>query len=81
MDKIGAVIVVVVIMVVVYILMLVTMPVVVDIVAVANATATAEHDMTNYPGSSEFLVSTPWILWFVPGTIGMIAIVIILKRP
>jgi len=81
MHKIGQVIVVVVVMIAVYLIMLVVMPVIVDVVATANSTMNASSNMSMYPGTSPAVVATPWILWFVPGVIGMIAVVVILKNP
>jgi hypothetical protein len=80
MNKIGHVAIVVVIVAIVYLIMLVVMPVVVDIAATANATANATSNMSQYPGGSEILIAAPWVLWFVPAGIGMISVVIILKR-
>lgn len=81
MGKISAVIVVVVMVIAVYLLMLVVMPVVVDMSLTANSTMNATSNMSLYPGTSGAMVSAPWVLWFVPGVIGMIAVVVILKRP
>ena len=83
MNKIGAVIIVVAVVAVAYLFMLLVMPVLTSIVSTANvsmANATANFT-TVYPGTSEFMVSTPWIMFFVPGTIGIILIVMILKKP
>jgi len=80
MGKIGAVIVVVSIVCALYLIMLTVMPVVVDLSLTANSTINASGvNLTAMPGSTEVLVSAPWVLWFVPGVIGMIAIVIILR--
>lgn len=81
MNKLGAVIVVLVLTTVVYIVMLVTMPVLVGVTETVNATMTASSNLTNYPGSQGFLLSTPWILWFVPGVISIAVIIGILKAP
>lgn len=79
MIKIGAVAVVVGLVVVCYLFLLVVMPVVVDMAASANTTMAATSNMTNYPGTSGMLVSVPWVLFFLPGAIGMVVIVLILK--
>jgi hypothetical protein len=81
MSKIAKVVVVIGLIIIVYLLMLVIMPVVVDIVETANTTINATSNLTQYPGASEGLVSVPWILWFVPGGIGLAAIIYILKQP
>ena len=64
-----------------YLLMLVVMPVVADLATTANTTMNASVNMSLYPGASEGMMSAPWILWFVPGTIGMILIVATLRQP
>ena len=45
-----------------------------------NATLMGAHNMTRYPGTLGFLLSTPWILYFVPAVIGIVLVVLILKR-
>ena len=81
MNKLGAVLIIIGVVIGCYLILLVTQTVVVNLVESANATITASSNLTNYPGTQGFLLSTPWIMWFVPGVIGMIAIVIILRRP
>lgn len=81
MSKIGAVIVTVVAVIIVYLLMLVVMPVLVDLASTANTTMTATSNLTNYPGAAEGVLVAPWFLWFCPAVIGMIVIVVILKKP
>jgi len=51
-----------------------------DTALTTNATLAAGSNMTNYPGTSGFLLSTPWVLYFVPAIIGIIWLVVILKR-
>ena len=80
MNKIGQVILVVVAVSILYLILLVIMPVLTDIASTANATMTASSNLSNYPGSAEGVVAAPWLLWFTPFGIGMIAIVVILKR-
>ncbi len=65
--------------VIVYLIMLVVMPLVADFAATANTTIDASSNMSNYPGTSGFLLSIPWIMWFVPGTGGIIVVIAILK--
>lgn len=82
MSKVGQVIVVVVFVSIVYLAMLVIMPIVSDFSISANATITASGaNITAHPGSTSFLLSIPWILWFIPGSIGIAVVVVILKRP
>lgn len=81
MNKIGAVAIVIFVVIVCYLILLVAMPIVADLASTANATITASSNLTMYPGTQGFLLSTPWIMFFVPGVIGMVAIIIILKQP
>ena len=81
MNKIGAVAVVIGMMIGCYLLLLVAMPILTDFASTANTTITASSNLSNYPGTQGFLLSTPWILLFVPAVIGMIVIVVILKAP
>ena len=81
MNKIGQVIVVTLIVGAAMLFLLVTMPVVTEMANTANTTMSATSNMSHFPGTAEFMVSVPWLLFFVPPTIGMIVVVIILKRP
>jgi H+/Cl- antiporter ClcA len=45
-----------------------------------NQALVAAHNMAQYPGTSRFLLSVPWILWFVPAVIGIVLIVVVLRR-
>lgn len=81
MNKIGQVIIVIALVSACYLIILVTMGVVVGLAETANATMTASSNLTNYPGAAEAVLAAPWVLWFVPGVIGMVAIVVIMKRP
>lgn len=51
-----------------------------DTTVSVNAELAAGSNMTQYPGTSGFLLATPWILWFAPAVLGIVLIVIILKR-
>ena len=62
-----------------YLIMLITMPLVSDLAATANSTMNATSNMSLYPGTSEALMASPWILWFIPGAIGIGVIIVILK--
>ena len=82
MKKLGAVIIIIVVVAICYVTMLVYMPVINTMVQTGNATITASGaNLTNMPGSQSGLIAAPWILWWVPGVIGMAFIVIILKQP
>lgn len=65
----------------VYILMLVVMPFMTDLASSVNTTMAASSNLTNYPGSAEGVLAAPWVLWFIPASIGMIGIVVVLKQP
>ena len=80
MGKVGAIIVIVGIVIVAYLFLLVVMPILVDMSLTANATMHATSNMSNYPGTAGALVSSPWVLFFVPGAIGVAAIIFVLKR-
>ena len=79
MNKIGQVILVIVAVIALYLIMLVVMPLVSDMAITANATMDTSSNLSNYPGAAEGVMAAPWVLWFVPGCIGMILIVVILK--
>lgn len=64
-----------------YILLLVVMPTITDIINTANTTMAATSNMSNYPGMQYATVSTPWALIFIPGILGIFAIVIVLRAP
>lgn len=66
--------------VVFYLILFLLLPFFVDITSSANATLVAEHDMSNYPGALDMVKATPWFLIFIPGAIGIFAIIFILKR-
>ena len=82
MHKVGAVAVVCGIVFAVYLIMLITMPTIVDVTLIANSTinASVANVTGKMPGATEGLIMAPWILWFVPAVIGMIAVVVILKK-
>ena len=84
MSKFGQVAIVVGIMIILYLLLLVIIPILSDFASTANITASSvpgRNVTADYPGSTEGLLAAPWVLWFCPGVIGMISVVIILKRP
>ena len=45
----------------------------------ANMTMAASSNMSNYPGTADFLVASPWLLYFAPPVIGIIIIVAALR--
>ena len=68
------------IVIIVYLFMLVAMPVISSAVSSGNVTMAATSNMSNYPGTTETMLSIPWILWFVPGVGGIIAVVLVLRQ-
>lgn len=79
MNKYGAVITVVFLMIVVYLMLMVVMPILTAAALTANTTMNATSNMSLYPGTSPFLISIPWIVWFIPGCLGIGIIVAILR--
>ena len=81
MNKLGGVFIILGLVAAAELLLLVTMGVVVDLAETANATMAASSNLTNYPGAAEVMIAAPWALFFVPPSIGIIAIVIYLRQP
>lgn len=81
MNKFGAVFAISALIIVVYLFLLVIMPIITDLALTANTTMNATSNMSLYPGTSGFLMSIPWIVFFVPGVIGIAIIVVILRTP
>ena len=81
MNKIGAIAIVIGLVIFTYLFLIVTMPLLTNIVSSANMTMAATSNMSSYPGTSAAIVSVPWIIFFIPGVIGMFLIIMILKRP
>ena len=79
MNKIGAIIIITVAVVIAYLMMLVVIPFLSDIVSTANTAASTATG--NFEASNSFLLSVPWIMWFVPGAIGGVSVVLILRAP
>lgn len=80
-NKYGQVAFVCVVVFITYLMMLVVISWMADITLAVNTTLNATSNMSNYPGTSEFLLSIPWILFFVPGVLGIAAVVVILRQP
>ncbi len=80
MNKFKSIAIILAFVIIVYLLMMIFMPIVAGFAESTNAEMASSSNMTNYPGTAGFLTSMPWILWFVPGVIGMISIVVTLKR-
>ena len=81
MNKIGQVFIVIGLVAACYLILLVVMPVLNQFASSANATIQSSVNVTLFPGAVEVLLAAPWVLWFVPASIGMIAVVLIMRRP
>jgi len=62
-----------------YIFLTLFMPTLVDIITTANTTMAASSNMSNYPGTAAVMVGAPLWLYFVPGAIGFVVVILILK--
>lgn len=67
------------------ILMLMASVVVPDILVpmanTANATIASTSNMSNYPGTSAALVSTPWTVYIALPVVALVAIIVVLRGP
>lgn len=57
------------------------MPVITEVVEISSANISANPNLDQYVGAKEGLDIMPWLLYLLPGAIGMIALVIVLRRP
>lgn len=80
MNKEKAILVIVVGVIIAYIAVIVVVPWLADITVSVNTTLAGAHNMSQYPGTSEFLLASPWILYPMPAVLGLIAVVIVLKK-
>lgn len=64
-----------------YIFLAVGMPVIVEITEVSTAEMHATACMTQFPGTVEAVESAPVWMWFIPGLVGIVATVILLRQP
>jgi len=51
-----------------------------DTTVSVNQELAATSNMAAYPGTSDFLLASPWVLYIAPAVIGIITIVVVLKR-
>lgn len=65
---------------IVYIMLGIFIKFLADTTISVNQELAAAHNMSNYPGASDFLLAAPWLLYIVPAALGIIAIIVILKR-
>jgi len=64
-----------------YLLLTAFMPVITDVVEISSANISANPNLDQYVGAKEGLDIMPWVLYLLPGTIGIIALVIALRKP
>lgn len=64
----------------VYVMLAIFIKFIADTTVSVNQELAAAHNMSQYQGTSDFLLASPWILYIAPAVIGIIAIVVILKR-
>jgi hypothetical protein len=64
-----------------YALLSALMPVITGVTGDVSANISAAHDMSRYVGAKEGLDVAPWILYLLPGGVGIVAIVVILRQP
>lgn len=79
MSKAKAIVVLIVLVTIGMIMNLVTVPFLHEMAVSTNATLATSTNMTNYPGTSEMLLATPWLLYLAYPFIGLICVVLILK--
>ena len=55
-------------------------PAFVEIVSTANTSIAASANMSNFPGTLPVVNSAPLWIWAVPGLVGIVGTVIVLKK-
>ncbi len=80
MSKLGILAWIIGLVIIVNLLLLITVPFLADITVSTNLTLNATSNMSHYPGTSGFLLATPWILYFIPNVAGIIAVIMVLRR-
>lgn len=80
MNKLKAVVIIIAGVCLAYLMLLAVMPALTSIVAESSAIVGAHPNIDLHPGAQEGLDIMPWVLYFLPGVIGIIALVITLRR-
>ena len=80
MGTIGAVIIVIVMVALAELFLLVIMPILTNLASTANTTMAATSNLTNYPGAAEGVLAAPWVLYFVIPVIGIVIIILLLRK-
>lgn len=62
-----------------YVFLTIIMPIFVDFASTANTTIAESSNWSDYPGTQAALVGAPFWIYFIPGIVGMAAIVVVLK--
>ena len=62
-----------------YIIMLATQSTYNELISTANTSISATSNMSNYPGTLDFINSSPFWIWFIPGGVGTVALIVMLK--
>jgi len=77
MNKLGALLIIIGGVVFAYVILTAAQGAIVGIVSSANASITA--NTTNMPGAREGLLAMPWVVYFIPGVMGIVAVVMLLR--
>jgi len=78
-KKVGEVFLICVFITFAYMLLILFQPITNSFVQSANATISASSNWSNYAGAQEVLVGWPFWLWMIPGALGVICTVLVLK--
>lgn len=81
MNKAKAVSIIVILTIIGNIFLTITAPFLAGIAQTTNATLATSSNMSNYVGTSEFLLASPWVLYLFFNFICLIVIVLVLKAP
>jgi len=81
MHKLGAIILIIIFGGAAFLLFNLMAPLIVGFANTANTTVAASSNMSNYPGTSEGLVLSPWLLLLVIPVICVILIIQVLRSP
>ena len=82
MEKIKSILWIILFVALGYAAVLIGMPFLNDAVAISDATmgAMSTNVTAVYPGAREGLQAAPWILYLIPGAMGLVATIVVLKR-
>ena len=81
MNKILAVFVIIAVVIGGYLILLVLQPSIIDIASSANTSLATTSNMSNYAGTQEGILASPYLLFFIPAAIGIYALVLKLRQP